>query len=487
MVARLRAFGRHGRAGISSVARDAAGSAALDHRNMTIGVGEKQFDLHQIALEGYAYFYPLVTMELTRRQLTNNPPGQAVGHGPMNTFVHIRQFPTADFREVVRPNFDTLYSSSWLDLSDGPVIVSAPETDGRYYLLPMLDMWTDVFAAPGWRTSGTGPAAWGVVPPGWTGTLPDGVSVIHAPTPTVWVIGRTQTNGPADYAAVNQVQDGFAVTPLSSWGGPAQPVTATIDPTVDMQTEPLHQVNALPVADYFRLAADLMKSCPPHLTDWSILARLRHLGLVAGESFDPASLPDEVTNALEGVPAEAQQHMTALLPTMARVANGWSMNTDTMGVYGTYYLKRAIVAQLGLGANLPEDAVYPLNLADETGKPLDGANKYTIRFTKDEIPPVDAFWSITLYDPEGFQVANSINRFAVSSWMPFKRDADGSLTLYFQNENPGTDRESNWLPAPKGPFNLTMRLYAPKSEALTGVWNPPPVKPVDASATVGGK
>jgi hypothetical protein len=443
---------------------------------MATGVGEKQFDLHQIALEGYAYFYPLVTMELTRRQLTNNAPGQAVGHGPMNTFVHIRQFPTADFREVVRPNFDTLYSSSWLDLSDGPVIVSAPETDGRYYLLPMLDMWTDVFAAPGWRTSGTGPAAWGVVPPGWDGTLPDGVSVIHAPTPTVWVIGRTQTNGPADYEAVNQVQDGFAVTPLRSWGEPAQPVTTTIDPTVDMQTEPLHQVNALPVADYFRLAADLMKSYPPHLTDWSILARLRHLGLVAGESFDPASLPDEVRKALDGVPAETQQHRTALLPTMARVANGWSMNTDTMGVYGNYYLKRAIVAMAGLGANSVEDAVYPLQLTDADGNAADGANRYVLRFDAGRLPPVDAFWSVTMYDQEGFQIANPIDRFALGDRDSLQPGQDGSLDILVQHTSPGPEKDSNWLPAPTGPFSLCLRLYAPRPEALDGRWNPPPLR-----------
>ncbi len=163
------------------------------------------------------------------------------------------------------------------------------------------------------------------------------------------------------------------------------------------------------------------------------------------------------------------------VPTLARVANDWSMNTDTMGVYGNYYLKRAIVSQLGLGANLPEDAIYPLNLGDETGRPLDGDNKYTITFEKGAAPPVDAFWSITLYDAEGFQVANGLNRFAVSSWMPFKYDPDGSLTLYFQNESPGKDKEANWLPAPKGPFNLTMRLYAPKSDALTGKWDPPPI------------
>jgi hypothetical protein len=163
------------------------------------------------------------------------------------------------------------------------------------------------------------------------------------------------------------------------------------------------------------------------------------------------------------------------IPTLARVANGWSMNTDTMGVYGNYYLKRAIVAQVGLGANLPEDAIYPLNLGDETGRPLDGANKYTLHFDKASLPPVNAFWSVTLYDSEGFQVPNTLNRFAVSSWMPFKYNADGSLDLYFQNESPGKDKEANWLPAPKGAFNLTMRLYAPKSDALTGKWNPRPV------------
>jgi hypothetical protein len=170
-------------------------------------------------------------------------------------------------------------------------------------------------------------------------------------------------------------------------------------------------------------------------------------------------------------------------PTLARVVNSWSMNTDTMGVYGNYYLKRAIIDQGGLGANLVEDAIYPLNLGDDSGKPLDGANKYTITFANGATPPANAFWSITLYDQEGFPVGNVLNRFAVSSWMPFKHNPDGSLDLYFQNENPGKDKEANWLPAPKGPFNLTMRLYAPKPEALTGKWNPPPI--VKAQETVG--
>ena len=179
-----------------------------------------------------------------------------------------------------------------------------------------------------------------------------------------------------------------------------------------------------------------------------------------------------VRKALESAPEDAQQLMAWKVPTLARVVNGWSMNTDTMGVYGNYYLKRAIVAQLGLGANLPEDAIYPVNLADDTGKPLDGANKYTLHFDKGDTPPADAFWSVTLYDAEGFQVANPLNRFNLASWMPLKSNADGSFDLYFQNESPGADKEANWLPAPKGAFNLLMRLYAPRLEALRQMESP---------------
>jgi hypothetical protein len=185
--------------------------------------------------------------------------------------------------------------------------------------------------------------------------------------------------------------------------------------------------------------------------------------------------------ALESVPAAAQQLMGWKLKTLARVVNGWSMNTDTMGVYGNYYLKRAIVAQQGLGANQPEDAIYPLNLADEDGHPLTGADNYVLHFDKAALPPVKAFWSITLYDDDGFQVANDLDRFAVSSWMPFAYNSDGSLDLYFRHQSPGKDKEANWLPAPAGSFNLTMRLYAPMSDALTGKWNPPAVAKVGVS------
>jgi hypothetical protein len=237
-------------------------------------------------------------------------------------------------------------------------------------------------------------------------------------------------------------------------------------------------VDTMSAAAYFAYAAELLKIHPPHLTDQPIIAQMKRIGIEPGNSFDISKLDPAVQQGVEAAPAEAQQLMTWKVPTVARIANYWSMNTDTMGVYGNYYLKRAIVAQLGLGANLPEDAIYPLNLADETGKPLDGANQYTIHFEKGATPPVRAFWSLTLYDSDGFQVGNALNRFTVSSWMPFVYNADGSLDLYFQTDSPGKDKEANWLPAPKAPFNLTMRLYSPEADALTGKWNPPPIKKV---------
>jgi hypothetical protein len=441
-------------------------------------------EAQSIAVDAYVYFYPLLTMDVTRKQLTNKTPGPGVMGGPMNTFGNAEAFPSADFRAVVRPNFDTLYSSAFLDLTTEPMVVSVPDTGGRFYLLPMLDMWSDVFASPGSRTTGTKAGNFLVTSRGWSGTVPAGITQIEAPTPYVWIIGRTKTDGPPDYDAVHKIQAGYKITPLSQWGKPPVPAEFKIDPGIDMKTPPKIQVDTMKGGDYFAYAAELLKLHPPHLTDQPIIARMKRIGIEPGKSFDISKADPAVKTALETAPEAAQQLMQWKLPTIARVANYWSMNTDTMGMYGNYYLKRAIIAQAGLGANLPEDAIYPLNLADDTGKPLDGASRYTIHFDKGATPPVNAFWSLTLYDSDGFQVANSLNRFAVSSWMPFKYNADGSLDLYFQNESPGANKEANWLPAPKGAFNLTMRLYEPKSDALTGKWNPPPITKTPGASTI---
>jgi hypothetical protein len=253
---------------------------------------------------------------------------------------------------VVRPNFDTLYTSGFLDLTKEPVVVSVPDTGGRYYLLPMLDMWTDVFASPGWRTTGTQAGNFLITPPNWRPDLrekviedfklPKTTQVIDAPTPYVLVIGRTKTDGPPDYDAVHKIQAGFKITPLSQWEKAPQPVTATIDPTIDMKTPPKIQVDTMPADKYFAYAAELLKLHPPHVTDEPIIAQMRRLGIEPGKSLDLSKLDPVVQKALASAPEAGQQLMKWKMPTIARVANHWSMNTDTMGVYGNYYLRLAL-------------------------------------------------------------------------------------------------------------------------------------------------
>jgi len=458
--------------------RIVSGAAAL---LVAVGVGTPlsaqpldKADISTVAVEAYTYLYPLVTMDVTRRVMINLPAGSGPGFGPANTFVHMRAYPDAEMRKVVRPNFDTLYSTAWLDLTREPVIVSMPATGDRYYTLPFYDMWTDVFAAPGWRTSGTGAAHWAIVPAGWQGDLPAGASRIDAPTDHVWIIGRIQTNGPDDYASVNAIQDGMAIVPLSQWGKDSPPAVVAGDPEVDMKTEPLMQVNAMPAGAYFARAGELLKSYPPHASDWSILERMRRLGLEAGKTFDIEALDPEARAALEAAPVQAQARFKMALPSIGEVRNGWLISRNGLGVYGNDYLKRAITTMVGLGAVPPEDAIYPMALADAEGRALTGGYDYVLHFEKDELPPARAFWSVTMYDAEGFQVANPLGRFAIGDRDALTFNADGSLDLYLQHKSPGRERESNWLPAPKnGVLGVTMRLFAPQAEVLDGRWVPP--------------
>ena len=436
----------------------------------------KAAQAYELGLASYIYFYSLITMDVTRRQMTNLPAGEKPGFGPANQFTHMRAYPDADFKSVVRPNFDTLYSVAWLDVLKEPVIVTIPDTAGRYYLLPALDMWTDIIASPGWRTSGTGEQKYAFVAPGWSGSLPEGVERIDATTPQLWIIGRIKTDGPDDYNAVHTIQNALTITPLSNWGKPAQTVESKIDATVDMKTPPLEYVNGLSTEKYFAYAAELLKMHKPHATDWPVLAQLKRLGFEAGKSFDLSKVDKDVAEQFSRGAKDALKLMVEKINFIGRNVNGWSMNTDSMGVYGNNYLKRAIVSMVGLGANMPEDAIYPLCLHDKDNEPLVGNKNYVLHFSKDQVPPANAFWSLTMYDEAGFQVANSLNRFAISSWMPLKKNADGSLDLYVQHENPGKDKESNWLPGPAtGNLGITMRLYAPAAAALNGDWVPPVV------------
>jgi hypothetical protein len=257
----------------------AAVIAATTHPVFAQSSAITEEEAHAIGVEAYLYFYPLVTMDVTRKQLTNLEPGKVPGRGPMNMFHNLPAYPPADERSVVRPNFDTLYSIAYLDLAGEPAVVSVPDTGGRYYLLPMLDMWTDVFASPGWRTTGTQAADFLVTPPGWAGAVPSGFTRISAPTPYVWIIGRTKTDGPGDYYAVHNIQAGYSVTPLSRWGKAPEPPNVKIDPTIDMKTSPKTQVDTMSAEKFFAYAAELLKVNPPHETDQPIVARMKRIGI----------------------------------------------------------------------------------------------------------------------------------------------------------------------------------------------------------------
>ncbi len=433
-------------------------------------------DAYVIGLDAYTYAYPLVLMEMTRRVSTNGDAGQSsIMRAPMNQFAHARTYPDASFHNVVRPNADTLYSTLWFDVSKEPLLLTLPNTAGRYHVVPLMDMWTDVFATLGTRTTGNDGGVFAVVGPRWQGSLPKGARMIRSPTENGWIIGRIQTNGAADYDHVHQLQAGLKATPLSAWGKPDVAVRPVLDPAVDMKTPPVDQVAQMKPEAFFALFAELMKRNPPHATDYSILLRMERLGLVPGKSFDLTAADPAVQRGLTRAASDAYQRIIQRRRSLGLGRTGWVAMGSSLGAYGNDYLQRAFIGFAGLGALPPEEAVYPMTPVDSEGKPLNGASRYVLHFEKDRIPPADAFWSLTMYGEDQFFVANPINRFAIGDRDRLAFNADGSLDLYVQKDSPGADKESNWLPAPAGPFSMNLRLYLPKRQVLEGRWAPPPV------------
>ncbi|CDF84489.1 hypothetical protein PKB_3142 [Pseudomonas knackmussii B13] len=455
---------------------------ALANATPAASQAEQMDEFRTLVRDVYQYAYPMVLMDITRQQMTNVPDATSVPQrAPINQFAHYRAYPDVHARDVVRLNFDTLYSMAWIDVRKEPVILSLPDTHGRYYLMPMLDMWTDVFAVPGTRTTGNQAGNFALASADWKGELPEGVELIRTPTPVFWIIGRTQANGSADYDKVNKLQDEYRLVPLSQWGRKYTPPTGLpVDPTVDNTTPPLRQINLMSATEVLTRFAQLLKQYPPHASDYPILQRMRRLGLEPGKDFDPAALSAEQRALLDNAAKDAQNDVIQAVRSgsIGILRNGWNWN-DSLGSYGTQYRKRALVALAGLGANLPEDALYPNAVADADGKPLSGSNDYVLRFDKGQQPPVGAFWSLTLYDKEGFQVANPLDRFALGSHDALKLGADGSLEIRIQHASPGKDLESNWLPAPSGDFQMMLRLYSPKPAVTNGQWLPPAIRKIN--------
>lgn len=431
----------------------------------------------KIALDAYIYGYPLVTMEMTRRVMTNvaEPEGT---HAPMGQFLRMRKYPDASFKDVTAPNADTLYSTAWLDLAKEPYVLSIPDEDGRYFLMPMLSGWTDVFQVPGKRTTGTKAQTYAITGPNWKGKLPRGVKQLKSPTDMVWILGRTYCTGtPKDYKACHAIMDKYKLVPLSAYGKNYTPPKGKVDPSIDAKTPVREQVNAFSTSDYFNLLAKLMKDNPPAAADAPMVAKMAELGIVPGQPFDINKLGSATADALQSVPKEGFKKIMDHFRNAGTDEGGWVFTTKT-GIYGTDYIQRALITAIGLGANRPQDAVYPTSEVDADGKPYNGANKYVMHFEKGKMPPADGFWSLTMYNGDYFFAANPLNRFTLSARNALKKNADGSVDLYIQNENPGSAKESNWLPAPEGKFILMMRLYWPKEKPpsiIDGTWHPPAV------------
>ena len=433
------------------------------------------------AVDAYLYGFPLVIMDMTRKQ-TTNVDSAGPERAPMGQFVRMRTFPTAAYRDVPGANTDTLYTMVWLDVSKEPWVLSIPDMGDRYYMMPMLDGWTNVFQSPGTRTTGEKAQKYAITGPGWTGTLPAGVTEYRSPTGLVWILGRIYCTGTQeDYAKVHALQDKFSVVPLSSYGKPYTPPPATVDANVDMKTPTVAQVQALSVNDYFSYLAKLLKTNPPAAQDAPIVARMAKIGLVPGQDFDPSKLSAFDKEALNGVPKLGLVKMLGRVKEQQPI-NGWLVFGSNVGNWGTDYLLRATTAWLGPGWNLPADAVYPLSQKDANGNDYNGADhKYVLHFDKGQFPPVKGFWSLTMYDEDNFLAANPLNRYTLSQRDKFVTNPDGSVDLYLQADSPGKAKEANWLPAPKGKFGVMLRLYWPKDtppSIIDGTWKPPAIKVV---------
>jgi len=464
-----------GAAGVGSTLASARAEGLIDD---VIG-GIEDF---RAASDAYVYGYPLVTMEMTRRIMTNVPAAQAT-RAPMGQMLRVRSYPDASYRDVTAPNADTLYTTAWVDVGREPWILSLPDMKGRYFLFPILSGWTDVFQVPGARTTGTGAQTYAITGPDWTGKLPPGVVEYKSPTALVWILGRIYCTGtPEDYAAVHALQDACKVCPLSAFGKDWTPPAGAVDAAIDMKTAVREQVNALSGVDFFRLLAELLKTNPPAPADADMLPKLAQVGVVPGKTFDPGAADSAVLNRAPKISFDRIMLHFVTGPEMRNV-NGWRYTTRA-GRYGTDYIQRALVSAIGLGANRPEDAIYPVSVKSGGGllaRKYDGSNKYLMRFPKGLSPPVKGFWSLTMYDENYFFVPNPINRFSISARNHLKSNPDGSVDLLIQKESPGAAKESNWLPAPAGKFILMLRMYWPETSAptlLNGSWKIPEVKNV---------
>jgi hypothetical protein len=430
-----------------------------------------------IAKEAYIYGFPLV--DSYRIQYAyfvdrDNPEFKT----PWNQIHNMPRVFTPEDKAVQTPNSDTPYSMLGMDLRAEPIVLTVPSIEKeRYYSIQLIDAYTHNFEYIGSRATGNDAGSFLVAGPGWKGEAPAGVrKVIHAETELVLAVYRTQLFNPGDLDQVKKVQAGYQVQPLSAFlGQPAPPAAPAID-----FVPPLTPETQKTSAQFFGVLNFVLRFCPTHPSEKELMARFAKIGVGAGMTFDADKLAPDLKTAVEEGMADAWKDLAALKKRVdAREVTSGDM-FGTREYLKNNYLYRMAAAVLGIYGNSKEEAMYPMYGVDAEGQKLDGRKRYTVRFEPGQLPPVNAFWSLTMYElPASLLVANPIDRYLLNSPMlpQMTRDADGGLTLLIQNESPGKAREANWLPAPKGPFVMAMRLYWPKDEALQGTWTAPPLKP----------
>jgi DNA sulfur modification protein DndE len=416
-------------------------------------------------------------MDMTREVSTNvTTPDSEKLRAPINQFVHATKFPDANYKDIVRPNVDTLYSMAWLDLEQEPMVLDLPDTNKRYYLMPMLDGWTNVFDSPGSRTTGTLKNKVVIVGPNWKGEEPTNMKIIRSPTNMAWVVGRIETKNAQDgKKTVAKIQKSIKLYPLS-YNGKSDYVSpkSVVNSSIKMDP-PIDKVFALSTEDFFNRLNRLMVSNPPPEADQEVLAKFSKYNIGPGAEFVPNPQNPRELKKLTDLPVNMRERFNKELASLAKPVNGWVILRN-LGSYETDYHKRAIVAHQGLGANLDADAIYPNASIDGNGEKLTGTKNYILHFSKEEVPTVKGFWSLTVYGKDGFLVSNPLNRFALGSNSKLKYNADGSLDVYLQNDSPGKQLETNWLPTPTEDFDVTARMYWPQANILDNAsWSLPAI------------
>lgn len=463
----------------STSEKTTAGASALD-LNKTMAALESSNDPQDIATLAYIWGYPLVSVVRLVDYSSSPNVIPAPGRGPINTFSSISNFPTPNFTDIVSINVDTLYSFGYLDLREEPVILQIPPISGRYYTLQFIDAYSNNFHYIGSRLNDTTGGTYILTGPNWKGDVPPEMKVIKSATNTMEIGGRIYVSGPDDVHNANSLQDKLILTPLSVFG---KNTTSLPTVTTDLNTSKQIPIGPQPalipttgIKIYDEISKDMANN-PPPAADSEVMAKFATIGI--GPGLTPSNTKnDTIKTALQNGIAEGEKLIDTQVQNLGVRINGWLVNLD-IGNYGTEYLLRAGVAKFGLGANSPEEAVYPSTFTDNQGRNLDGTHNYLIHFDKGQTPPVNAFWSITLYNNKSYLAENPINRYSISqNTEGLKYNADGSLDIYIQNASPGTEKEYNWLPSPLGQFNLVLREYNPQEPILKGEYQIPPVQNV---------